>query len=84
MGPQAPPPVAHGEPELAVVSAKRNETFRGAGECGDLRRREEGENAELDVFGEVGEGNGTTRVFKARHFCLSRLGRIFSGKLWIF
>lgn len=75
LGLGAPPAVAHREPKLAVVFAKRNEPFRCAGEAGDLGRREEGENAELDVLGEIGERNGTTQfincetcVFDRRHF----------------
>ncbi|TQD93054.1 hypothetical protein C1H46_021312 [Malus baccata] len=45
-------------PEHAVGFAEQNESFRYAGEAGDLGRREEREHAELDVLGEIGEGNG--------------------------
>ena len=51
--------MAHGEPELGVVSAQRNEAFRCASEGGDFGGREEREDAELNVLWEIGEGNGT-------------------------
>ena len=74
--------MAHGEPELGVVSAQRNEAFRCASEGGDFGGREEREDAELNVLWEIGEGNGTTPFvgFGIRHFCLG-LGKCFLGKV---
>lgn len=45
------------EPEFAVVTTERPEALRCAGEVGDFRGREERENAKLDVFGEICEGD---------------------------
>ena len=52
----APAAVTDGEPEPGVAAAEGDVALGGAGEGGDLRRREKREDAELNVFGEVGEG----------------------------
>ncbi len=62
--------MAHGEPELGVVSTQRNEPFGCASEGGDFDGCEEREDAELDILREIGEGNGTNRFACSgiRHF----------------
>jgi hypothetical protein len=41
MGLGAPPTVAHGEPQLAVIPAERDKAFGSTGEGGDLERVQE-------------------------------------------
>lgn len=55
LGLGSPAPGAEAVPELAVVPAEGDEALRCAGEVGNLRGREEGEDAELDILREIRE-----------------------------
>jgi len=67
-GPGTPPALAHTEPQLGVTGAERTQLLGGAGQGGDFRWIEEGEDADLNVLGEIGEGRRNVVVFWIRHF----------------
>lgn len=60
-------------PELAVAAAEGERALRGAGKGGNLREREEGEDAELDIFRELHERN----LARPRIHCRNRKNRPF-------
>jgi len=63
-----PPAQAHTEPQIGVTGAERTQLLGGAGQGGDFRRSEEGEDADLNVLREIGEGRGNGVVLVIGHF----------------
>ncbi|GLU15944.1 hypothetical protein SLE2022_323950 [Rubroshorea leprosula] len=55
LGLGSPSPVAQGVPELAIATTERNGASRRAGKACNVRRRQERDDAELNIIGKIRE-----------------------------